>query len=1211
MGRILLILSLLSTFSWADDLPEKIRFKHVIAETEDFVGEILTIHQDRYGFVWIGGKDGLGRFDGIEYQIYRSDQDDLSTLSNNVINEVVEDKDGNLWVATDYGVNFFDRQTKKFSRYYLPDHLDKSLNANRIITLKIENDTTLWMGGDYGLSAMNMATKAITLYPLGEDDAKLEGRFVLDIEFGEDQKMYLGVGFGPKIWDRKNGTVQVIAVTPDPVPPGLPSSIVWSILPADNGLVWLGTDQGLSRYDPQSHTFEAIRTPNTVAGGRGSAVSDLFRDSRGELWAVTDGDGLLRYNKETDSFTAYRSNRQDPDAISSDYIRTIMEDSVGDLWLGLYPAGVDVIERYNQTFASYRNTSNDGTSIAANAVTVILESDNGDLWIGSDGEGLTHFSDAEQKYYYYTHDPLDKNTLNSPAIMAMLQSDDGDLWMGFWNGAVSRFNPTTKEIRHYEPDVGNPNALQSPHIFSLFQDSEGLIWAGTMGGGLQVYNWEKDVFQYYEYDKTLGGIFNPERIWDIREDSDGYLWLGTHKGLVRVDKKTQTSVRFNFDPEDPESIGNDWISSMMEDSQGRLWFGTHGGGLNLYHPESGTFTRVQKKDGLASDLIYMILEDDNGLLWVSTKNGLSSYDPERGDIRNYVEANGLQASQFNSGAGIKASNGDLIFGGIKGYTRFNPDLLTPNEIPPPIVLTDVRVFNKSLNVGGSTGLNRNVLLGDKLVLDYDQNVFTIHYAALNYRIPEKNQYLVKLEGFDREWHDVGSQRFATYTNLDPGFYTFKVMGSNNEGVWNTEMATLEIEMIPPPWKTWWAYLLYACALLGVLAWYVYTQRKIIGYQQSMVENLQQVDALKDEFIASTSHELRTPLFGIVGLADTLAKEASGRLTKEEVTNLEMIIASGKRLVTQVNDILDFSKIRDNSLLMQIKPVNIHDLCKLVVPLTLPLIKNKPVKLINNVSAKLPAVLADDHRLQQILINLISNAIQHTAKGKVTVNAKVKDSFVVIQVADTGKGIPKEKFSELFEKFTQLDDINTRSHTGTGLGLSIAKKLVELQGGKIWVSSHVGRGSVFSFTLPITDQPAEAITVSESAASRVQAMSRHVDVDSTDNSPHDSDEPIVTQEGQFHILIVDDESVNRMILKAFLKDHNYRISEAESGEKAIELFEKYDDIDLVLLDIMMPGMSGYDVCESIRAKHPVHELPILFTTAKGRTDDIVSAFEAGG
>ena len=973
----------------------------------------------------------------------------------------------------------------------------------------------------------------------------------------------------------------------------------------DDGRVWLGTDQGLARYDPKTKKFERMVISNRLPGGRIAAVWELFEDSYGEVWAATDGDGLLRWDKSTDTFFAYVSNRRDPDAISSGYVRNIMEDSVGDIWLGLFPAGVDVVERYNQTFSSYRNTSDDNQSISANAVNAIIESKNGDLWVGGDGEGLSHYSVKDKQHYFY------KSSLNSPAIQSLLEDHKGNIWLGYWNGGVSRLNPATNEIKHFNQDVGNPEALQNPHVFSLYQDSDDIIWAGTMGGGLQRYNEKKDVFNFYEYDSTLGGIYNPERIWSILEDKNKTMWLGTHQGLVEVDKRTNTSKRYRFDPQDNHSISNDWVSAILEDTKGRLWIGTHGGGLNLFNQETRSFLRIQQKDGLASDIIYMILEDNDGLLWLSTKNGISSYDPTTKILKNYFEANGLQANQFSAGSGDKAKNGDIIFGGIRGYTRFNPSLLTPNTIPPPIVLTDVSLFNQSLSVGEDSGLNKNVLLGNQLVLDYSQNVFTIHYSALNYRIPENNQYRVILEGFDSEWHEVGSQRFISYTNLDPGYYTFKVMGSNNEGVWNDEFASIDIQIIPPPWKTWWAYTIYILALFSVLAWYVFTQRKIIGYQRSMMENLQQVDALKDEFIASTSHELRTPLFGIVGLADTLAKDASDRLRTEEITSLEMIIASGKRLVTQVNDILDFAKIRDNSLVMQIKPVNLYDLCKLVIPLTKPLIKTNNVTLVNNVSSGLPAVLADDHRLQQILINLISNAIQHTQMGRVSVEAKAKDGKMEIQVSDTGKGIPQEKFAELFEQFTQLDDINTRSHIGTGLGLSIAKKLVELQGGRIWVDSQIGKGSVFSFTLPVTDQPAEAITLSESAASRVQAISRQVEAASkSDNvvAQHNSSPKMV---GQYHILIVDDESVNRMILKAFMKDNGYKISEADSGETAMQLFERPNDIDLVLLDIMMPGMSGYEVCEKLREIYALHELPILFTTAKGRTDDILSAFEVGG
>ena len=989
----------------------------------------------------------------------------------------------------------------------------------------------------------------------------------------------------------------------------MPSGITWSILPDENGKVWLGTEQGVVLYDEYDETFTHFHNPRYDDGIRDAAIWDIVRDSYGELWLATDGNGLLRWNDDTKRFDAYVNNPRDQDAIGSRFIRTILEDAVGDIWLGLYPSGIDAIERYNQTFTSFRNTSSDNLSISGNSVTSILEEENGDLWVATDGSGLSHFRQEEGTYEFYSNNPKNAVSISSQAVISMMQDRLGNIWLGYWNGGASKFNPKTQEIVHYSQDITREDALQNPHVFSLYEDSNGTIWAGTMGGGLHSYDPETDTFNLVNTQLDIEGIARQERVWAIIEDRNKSIWLGTHQGLFQLTKLGGQTMRYNFDSENIESLSSNWVSALLEDSKGRLWVGTHGGGVNLFLPETDNFLRLTEQEGLSNNIVTAMVEDNNGVIWISTKKGISAYDPQTNEFNIYTDENGLQSNQFNVGAGLKTRNGDIIFGGIQGYTRFNPDLIEDNNIPPNVVITDVTVFNKPLPVGDDTGLSKNVLLGESLVLDYTQNVFEIHYAALNYRIPSMNRYLIKLEGFDKEWHDVGSSRSANYTSLDPGHYTFKVKGSNNEGFWSENIATLDILVIPPPWKTWWAYSLYVLIVLGIFLWYVMTQRKVIGYQRSMVENLQQVDVLKDEFIASTSHELRTPLFGIVGLADTLAHEAGDRLKASELNTLKMIVMSGKRLVAQVNDILDFSKIRDNALTLNIRPVNLFELSTLVVPLTQPLLPRQGLEIINKIPTDLPSVLADDHRIQQILINLISNAINHTDTGSVTLNAFVRGAEVVIQVSDTGKGIPNDKFEELFEKFTQLDDINTRKSSGTGLGLSIVKKLVELHNGKIWVESAMGEGSTFSFTLPITYKDAESISLSDSATARVQAMSRRVRGDNTEERAIEL--PLDTDQKDTHILIVDDESVNRMIIRAFLKNCDYKISEAENGEHALKLLEENSDINLIVLDIMMPGMSGYEVCEVIRKTKSIYELPVIFFTAKGRTDDIVSSFEAGG
>ena len=1217
----LLLCSSFSVFPESNPLPDRLRFNHVIPLATEFVGEVLSIHQDKYGLIWVGGKDGLARYDGYDYKIYRHDVDDNTTLSSNVVSDIEEDAEGNLWLATDGGLNYFIRKTQVFIHYNHDPENPASLHTDRTISLYNEHNQTLWIGGDGGLNALDLKNKKMKRYPQetsSELERLLAGQYVMGIDISKDGVMYLATGFGLKVWNRDTKKVRVYG---QPLAEGMHSSIVRSVLVDSQNRVWVGTELGLSRLNDDLKTFTFYLNPSDVGPALDSSVWDLLEDSYGEIWGATDGGGLIRYDAESDSFLSYMNNTRDKDSVTSTVVRTLLEDSVGDLWLGAYPGGVDIVSRHNATFDSYRNISDDETSLSFSSVNSILEDEKGNLWIGTDGGGLNYYDYATKTYSFLRFNAEAKYSIGSDAVIDMTFDRDNNLWVAHWNGGVSKINLATSEITNYIDKVNDPNFLQRPHIFSIYMDSSGTIWAGTLGGGISRYNKETDQFQQYHHDPEAG-LFNVERIWNILEDSSKSLWLGTHDGLMKVDRDNNTAVRYKYDKGDESTLGSDWVISIYEDSKGRLWAGTQEGGLNLFDYETETFKRIQKEDGLSSNLINAILEDNNGLIWVSTNKGLASYNPETEKILNYSELNGLQASQFNYNAALKCKNGDLVFAGVNGLTRFNPDELTPNLDPPPVIITGLNVQEKEAKIGKDGVISENVLTADKITLNYTQNVFSITYSALNYRIPEENQYAYMLEGFDDEWQFSGTKRTKSYTNLDAGTYTFRVKASNNEGVWNHEGASIGIEIIPAPWKTWWAYTIYLLSIVAVIVWYVRGQRKVIEFQEAMMDRLKNADRLKDEFVASTSHELRTPLFGIVGLAESLLDEMAGRIKSNELTTIKMIIASGKRLVIQVNDILDYAKIRDNALEVNIRPINLYELVDMVIPLTSPIIGEKPLKLENNVKRKVPSVLADAHRLQQILINLISNAIRHTQKGRIFVTAKVKDGFMHISVTDTGKGIPEEKFDELFEKFTQLENVNSREQNGTGLGLSITKRLVELQKGRIWVESKINKGSTFTFTLPITEEHGEHVELSEDSHTRVgvltnrnrpvqQGQDMPDGYDLTGNKNAEGDSTDIYEGMSAHILIVDDETVNRMVLGAYLKDKPLKISEADCGERAIELISMDDTIDLVLLDLMMPGMSGFETCKRIRTLYNLQELPVIFTTAKGHIEDMEKAFWVGG
>ena len=1215
---IAILILLVSPFCSAKNalpaIPDDVRFRHAINHDSEFVGEVLSIAQDSYGFLWFGGKNGLARYDGYQYKIYRHNPNNLESLSNNVVNDIVVDEEDNLWLGTDEGVNFFDRKNQIFIHYKHNPENTASLFHNRVISLFNEDNHTLWIGGDGGLHSLSMDTKLITRYPNQNSSAseqQLAGPYVMGLHV-ENDKVYLGSGIGLTIWDRSKREVTIWGT---PVKPeNLPSTMIRDVFVDSTARVWVGTERGLASFNEKTEEFTAYPAPEDIINGSNTPVWKVMEDSNGEIWAASDGNGAYRLKKGETSLLNYPTNNRDPFSPQSPVFRTLIEDGVGDFWFGLYPAGVESITRYNAVFETHLNISDDNTSINANNISAIIEDEHDNLWLGADGGGLNYYDTKTKTYSVLAHEPDDPTTIASNSIMRMV-SHDGYLWLALFNGGVSKINLSNRKVTNYTVKLGSPNHLHNLHNFALHVDDRGDIWVGSMGNGIAKYNKSNDTFNHVEYDPENNTV-GTERVESISSDRKGNLWIGTHNGLVRFHPETKLVKRYLHLPSDNQSISNSWVTSVIEDNAGRIWVGTHGGGLNLFNVENENFERIQQNDGLSSNIIYSMELDDAGSVWMSTNRGLIRYSPDNKKILNFSAENGLQGNQFTLGSSAKTKSGDLIFGGSNGYTRFNPKLLTPNSEPPKIAFTSLTVKEKPVDLKASDVITENILTADEITLNHHQNVFTIGFAALNYRISHENKYAFMLEGFDNDWNQAGNKLFKSYTNLDPGDYTFKVKAANNEGIWNEQGISIDIHIIPPPWQTWWAYISYISIIALIIVWYIHSQKKI-AVQNSLVTQLQEVDKIKDEFIASTSHELRTPLFGIIGLAETVLENTAQMLSTRDKNNIKMIISSGNRLITQVNDILDYAKIKNNALQVSLKPISLHDLCELVLPLTDQIIYSKDIKIISNVSKNLPSVYADPHRLQQILINLIANAIHNTQKGRITVGAMKVNNEIHVSISDTGKGIPKEKIEELFEQFSQLDNVNSRDQKGTGLGLPITKKLIELQNGKIWVESKVNIGSTFSFSLPISNEVSITAEINERERNRLAVLTDRNQSKQSSIEAYQAEldyingTPSEFQEIYAHVLIVDDEMVNRMVLGAYLKDEPYTISEAESGDEALSILLKDESINIILLDVMMPGLSGFDTCKLIRSKFPDRKISIIFSTAKGTCDDMAYAFEIGG
>ena len=1186
---------------------ENPNFTHLMNEPGETVGEIRAITQDPLGFIWFAGKNGLARYDGYRYVTYKASADDPRGLTNNNISNVLVDREGELWFTSEGGgVMRYHREMDRFHSYRHDIDDPSGLPSDGVYSLYEDSHGVLWAGTYNGLSYYDRTADRFVNVLANTNIAKFPITDIIQI--GEDEYMFTTMKGGVFRWHRP--TDRLTQYLPDSNN-GLTSATFFSLYKDKVGTIWVGSNIGLSIYNAYEEVFKPIDLSAAMNDRSSLMISHIFQDSSDVLWLSTDGGGLIYVLPDSREIGVYSPRPGAKSSLSSYTIRTVMEDNNGDLWIGAFPRGVNFFDRSNDYFNTYRDFARSNSGVYVNNVWGIEEDEKGNLFVGTDGAGLVYY-DRQARTISTLYDGEDLNKLlKLQKVLSLFIDSRNNLWAGSWNQGLARMNLKTKEVRHYRADIHDPNTLLSNNVWQIYEDSKDNIWVSTSrgAGGVHRYNEEEDNFTAYRHDPEVPRSAANINSWGVFESRHGGLWSGSNIGIDIYNYETDDFTHLTHDPNNPDTVSDPWVTAFYEDSRGKFWVATGGGGLNLFNASTRKKVKDYRvKDGLANDSIFGILEDDSQNLWLSTRGGLSRFNPVTEEFTNYTSVNWLQDEQFNINSALKLKSGELVFGGINGFTIFDPNDVTSNTYIPPVYLTELKVFGeKVVPAKKGSPLKTDIQQAQSVAFSPEQSVFSFQFTALNYRAYQDNKYMYRLKGFDKDWIGPTSINQVIYTNLDAGDYVFEVKGSNNMGMWNDDVRAINVKILPHHWETWWAYMLYSLIIASVIFWYVYSSRKIIGYQKITMKNLQQIDKLKDKFVASTSHELRTPLFGIVGLAETFLADSKDKLTEAEQNTLNLIVVSGKRLIAQVNDILDFSKIRDNSLAINTKPTSLYEICEMTISLTQPLLFNKNVEVINEVKRDLPAVMADDHRLQQILINLVSNAFKFTDKGQVKLSARVKDDDMLISVSDSGRGIPKEKFHELFKEFTQLEDVDTRGQGGAGLGLSITKKLVELQGGTVWVQSKPGVGSTFNFTLPLSPDKAESTTVSVNETIRSESILKKPVTEKT--SIVESKEGAAKKDGP-HILIVDDETVNRIVLKAYLKDTNYVISEAASGEQALSYLEN-NDVDLVVLDIMMPGLSGYQVCEVIRQKQSSRDLPVIFASAKSQKEDFIRGFEVGG
>lgn len=1086
-GRYLGLLVLFLTAS-ASAEQGNLRFDHISVEEGLSHSAVRAIHQDRRGFLWLGTQEGLNRYDGYGFKVYRHDPEDPGSLSENWITSIYEDRQGELWIGTwGGGLHRFRRADESFVAYRHDPADPQSLSHDIVRCILEDRDGELWVGTEDGLNRLHRQEGTFTRFQLDPAGiGSLSGRSVLALHEDASGVLWVGTEGGLDRYDR--GATSFVSYRHVPSDPkSLGPGIISAIQEDPQGRLWIATARGLDRFDPRTGSFTHFRhdpsEPRSLSEDR---ILSLHVDRSGELWIGTSGHGLDRLDERTGAFVHDRSDPLDPESLSDGSILSIYEDKTGLLWFGTY-VGVNKYDRSREQFGTYRQRPGRELSLSSNSVWAILEDRSGVLWVGTYDNGLNAIDRQRGSVIHYGSDSKDPGALQNGEISALWEDRSGVLWVGTWGG-VSRFDRARERFSHYRHDPTDPQSLSSNKVFVLYEDSTGQLWAGTRGG---VNRYDRGSDRFIPYPGGHDSVAQVS-ISCIREDHGGNLWFGSHShGLYRLDRDSGSLVRYRHDRDDPDSLSSNSVATVYEDRSGVLWVGTFGAGLNRF--ERGRFAVYRENDGLPNDSVLGILEDDLGNLWLSTNNGLSRFEARSQTFHNFNVDDGLQGRVYSSGSSFRSPSGEMFFGGVHGFNAFFPDRIADDPYPPDVVVTDFRLFYESpplRAVDPDSPLEKAILETTELVLSHRDYVFSFEFAALHFSSPQDNRYAYYLEGFDRDWIATPSdQRFAQYSNLSAGDYVFHVKASNSDGVWNESGAAIKIVVLPPPWKTWWAYSLYALSLFVSVVVFVRSLHRKVERERAVNRRLREADKLKDalleeraaqieeregfiaeleaknaeleRFTYTVSHDLKNPVVTIKGFLGLARKDAAAEDCERLEHDLDRIETAADTMHRILDELLQFFRV--GRVVGSMEEVSLKELAQDGLALVESRVAERGVEVV--IQGDLPHALGDRDRLREVFQNLIGNAASYMGdeeKPCVEVGGREEGDQVVCYVRDNGIGIEAQYQEKVFGLFERL----SVDQEGTGIGLALVKRIVEGHGGRIWVESEgEGRGSTFCFTLP--------------------------------------------------------------------------------------------------------------------------------------------------
>jgi signal transduction histidine kinase/ligand-binding sensor domain-containing protein/DNA-binding response OmpR family regulator len=1170
--------------------------------------QVNSILKDADGFVWFGTMSGLNRYDGYSCKIFRNKHNDSTSLYDNYITSLYELPDRKMWVMTRDTPCIYNSHTEKFDANYRSYLHSLGLPPGPIINITKGSNGRYWFLYDsLDLYLYSSADKKVR--PFRQNFKFNPPEKITSIKETRDGKLWVVYQTGLlQLFDVNLNKIIFSSTALQQLNKGLN---VYNLSIDSDGDLWLCCfTYGVFLFHPSDNSIRQFND-KSFPKLNSTLVSTTVQDNNGIIWVSTDHGGINLIDKKNFNVSYLLNDPKDPRSLSQNSITALYKDDNGIIWMGTYKQGVNYLNGNIVKFPHYHHQESNTSSLQYDDVNRFVEDKLGNIWIGTNGGGLIYFDRKKNTFKQYLHDPNNENSLSNNVVVSLCIDHEDKLWIGGFYGGLSCFDG--KKFTHYRHIDNDPSSLADDKVWEIFEDRDQNLWVGTLGSGLDLFDRKAKRFEHYRYREGKPSPFRSNFVSAILQDRKGNLWIGTAIGVVVFEKNNTTPVPYQTN--DGSNLSNNNIICILEDSKGRIWVGTREG-LNLYNEQTKNYQTFTTADGLPDNTILNIVEDNHQTLWISTPNGLCNAIPKQKEtglgftVINYDEMNNLQNREFNDNAALKTRAGELIFGGPSGFNIIDPDKIKRPVYHSKIVFTGLQILNNDVEVGEE--INGRVLLQQSLPqqqainLKYKENVFSIEFASLDFSHSTRDKYAYMLEGFSSDWlYADGSQRRVTYTNLDPGHYTFKVKILNADGVWS-EVKTLQINIAPPFWRTPVAYILYTLSIFGIL----FLARKIMldrvhmkfemRQQRREAERAHAIEQLKTKFFTNVSHEFRTPLSLIISPLDKIIKNTNDEDQKKQ---LNLVHRNAKRLLNLVNQLLDFRKIEVQGLKLYPAIGDIVQFAEDISYSFSDIAEKKGIQFSFSSNVESLEIYFDKDKVEKILFNLLSNAFKYTHNnGMVSVrlihtprSGEEKDGMVAIEVQDNGIGIPTDQHDRIFERYFQTDVPESMVNQGTGIGLAITKEFVRLHNGVITVKSEPEKGTCFTVTLP---------------AKKIHEPS--VQPTTVPASVEDS-EQIVFEESQSNgkkktIVIVEDNEDLRFYLKENLRGQ-YHVEEAINGREGWEKIKMINP-DLVVSDIMMPLIDGIELAKKIKNDTITAHIPVILLTAMGSEEKQIEGFQAG-